>query len=276
MSPVDLPDAASDLFALPPPRFTAERNALARRLAERGDPGAATVRKLARPTGLAWVLNRLAREAPREVEALLAAGDRLRAGQRRALAGGGADELRAAADALAESARALRARGERVLAAEGRAVAPTTLARLELLLRVAATGPRPSREGLRRGVLAREPEIASAELAGFTVVAGGRQEARGRAPAGARHEAARTAVSRASQARPDEQLRQRQRREEQQRQRALAAARRAAEASRARAEREERAAAEALVRARRAGERAAAARAEADRAAAALAALGRG
>ncbi len=275
---VDIPDAAVELFSLPPSRFTAERNALAKALGDRRDPASAAVRKLARPVGLAWVLNRLARKRPREVEALLAAGDRLRAGQRRAVAGRGADDLREAEAELRDRARALRSDGERVLAEEGRAAAPTALARLELLLRVAATSSGAAREALRRGVLAREPEIASGELGGFALLQGGRAEA-------ARQDHAREVreerpardgrEARAREARERE-AREREGRERKERARAIAAARRAADAARKGAERAERDASDADTHARRAHERAAAARAEAERTAARLRELERG
>jgi len=274
---VDIPDAAVELFSLPPSRFTAERNALAKALGDRRDPASAAVRKLARPVGLAWVLNRLARKRPREVEALLAAGDRLRAGQRRAVAGRGADDLREAEAELRDRARALRSDGERVLAEEGRAAAPTALARLELLLRVAATSSGAAREALRRGVLAREPEIASGELGGFALLQGGRAEA-------ARQDHAREVrepreVRDARAAREDREARARALRERKERSRAIAAARRAADAAdaaRKGAERAERDASDADTHARRAHERAAAARAEAERTAARLRELERG
>ncbi len=275
---VDIPDAAVELFSLPPSRFTAERNALAKALGDRRDPASAAVRKLARPVGLAWVLNRLARKRPREVEALLAAGDRLRAGQRRAVAGRGADDLREAEAELRDRARALRSDGERVLAEEGRAAAPTALARLELLLRVAATSSGAAREALRRGVLAREPEIASGELGGFALLQGGRAEA-------ARQDHAREVreerpardgrEARAREARERE-AREREGRERKERARAIAAARRAADAARKGAERAERDASDADTHARRAHERAAAARAEAERAKTRLRELERG
>ncbi len=270
---VDVPDAALDLFSLPPARFTAERNALAKALADRGDRTSAAVRKLARPVGLAWVLNRLARERTRDVEALLAAGDRLRAGQRRAVAGRGADELREAESELRERARALRSQGERVLAGEGRPVAPTSLARLELLLRVAATSSGAAREALRRGTLSREPEIASGELGGFALLPGGRAEAARPVHAREVREARPVRDARVAE---DEEARARALREEHERSRAIAAARRAADAASKRADREEHAASDADARARRAHERAAAARAEAERAKTRLRELERG
>jgi hypothetical protein len=275
---VDIPRAAEPLYALPPSRFTAERTALARTLADKRDPAAAAVRKLPRPVGLAWVLNRLAREQPREVEALVAAGDRLRAGQRRALSGAGADELRAAENDIRARARVLRTEGERILAAEGRPAPPPALARLELLLRVAAPVPGPARDALRRGVLLREPEIAPGELTGFAVLPGGRGTSRG---AGSeRHaprvrQAAREAPLARGRREEEREARKREARERRERDRATAAARREAAAARARAEREERMAAEAAERARSARERAAAARAEAERLAARLRAVER-
>lgn len=173
-------DEAGRLLATPPARFTAERDALARALAERGDEaGAASVRKLRRPVGLAWVLNRLARERRDDVAALLAAGDRLRAGQRRALAGHGAAELRDAEQALRTAARGLRARAGEVLAEEGRPASPGALARIELLLRVAATAPGGARDALREGTFSREPEVAGGDLSGLGVVAGAASAERG-------------------------------------------------------------------------------------------------
>jgi hypothetical protein len=167
-------DAAARLLATAPQRFTAARESLARELADRGDaPGALAVRKLRRPVGLSWVLNRVAQERPDEIVALLAAGDRLRVGQRRALAGQGAAELRAAEGALRGAARALRGRARDVLEQEGRPPDPAALARVELLLRVAATAPGDARAALRTGSLLREPEVAAGDLSGLGLVAGG-------------------------------------------------------------------------------------------------------
>lgn len=276
--PVDIPPAAEPLYSLPPTRFTAERNSLARALADRRDPAAAAVRKLPRPVGLAWVLNRLAQERPHEMAALVAAGDRLSSGQRRALSGAGADELRAAEDDLRGRARALRSEAERILAAEKRPAQPAVLARLELLLRVAAPVAGPGRDALRRGVLVREPEIATGELAGFAVLAGGRGMT---APRGERRTPSQRPMARAAsrkriRAADDREAREREARERRERERLVAAARRDAEVARARAEREERAASDASDRARSAGKVAAAARAEADRLAARLQEIERG
>jgi hypothetical protein len=83
------------LYAEPPEAFTAERDALAKRLKADGDAeGAARVRALRRPVRSAWAVNGLVHDDRAAVEGLMAAGERLRAAQRRALSGGGADELR--------------------------------------------------------------------------------------------------------------------------------------------------------------------------------------
>src|SRR5215207_7672152 len=155
---------AARVLALPPPRFTAERDGLARQLAARGDAaGAAAVKRLRRPVGLAWILNRLALDHAAEVGRLLAAGEALVLGQRRALAGGGAAALREAEAELREQTRALRAAAaaEAAAAEGGRPLEPGASARLELLLRVAATGSPELRERLRRGGFEREPAVAS-------------------------------------------------------------------------------------------------------------------
>jgi hypothetical protein len=258
---VDLPDEAQALLALPPARFTAERDAVAARLAATGDPAAAAVRKLRRPVGLAWVLNRLALERPREVEGLLAAGDEVRAGTRRAVSGAGAGALRDAEQALRERARRLRLEAERLLAAEGRPPSAAALGRVELLLRVAALGD--ERDALRSGSLLREPEVGAADLSGFTVVAGG--AARAGSEGGVRAPSANAAREVRNDRAREREARAKEERELRERRRAIAAAR--AEAARAdrRAAQEARRAGEAERRAREARERAASAKAEADR-----------
>lgn len=91
----DFERAIDELFVAPPEVFTEARNALARRLKEEGDAGAARrVGALRRPVRSAWAVNRLVHEDASAVEELLTVGEQLRLAQRRALSGGGADELR--------------------------------------------------------------------------------------------------------------------------------------------------------------------------------------
>jgi len=267
---MDLPAAAVALFALPPSRFVEERNALAKELAARRDPAAGAVRKIGRPTGLAWVMNRLAHGRPRDVEALLRAGDRLRAGHRRALAGEGAEELRAAEEEVRERARGLRTEAQAALGEAGRRADPGVLSRLELLLRVVASGAGPEREAFRRGVLEREPAVATEDVGGLAVLAGGHPSPavapKGDGAARARDER-RASTREASKAREAERARKDSRRELV---RAEAALRRADDA----AHRAEEAARRATERARELRARADAARQEAARRREALRSLG--
>lgn len=94
-APDELEGAIDGLYARPPEEFTAARDALAGELKGAGDDQAAKrVRALRKPVRSAWAVNRLVREDRDAVQELIAVGERLRAAQRRALSGGGADELR--------------------------------------------------------------------------------------------------------------------------------------------------------------------------------------
>jgi hypothetical protein len=74
-----LTDAIDALYALPLEVFTAERDALAKRLRKDKDrDGANAVAKLRKPTAAAWMLNQVAREEPEAVTALLEATEALR------------------------------------------------------------------------------------------------------------------------------------------------------------------------------------------------------
>src|SRR4051812_42537393 len=90
----------AELYGLPLDRFTAERNALAAALRSEGEAeAAASTKTLRKPSAAAWAVNQLVRAEPDLVDALLGAGGELRQAHRRAAAGHGADQLRAAADA---------------------------------------------------------------------------------------------------------------------------------------------------------------------------------
>jgi hypothetical protein len=98
------PDPIARLYGLDLEDFVSERDALAKRLRAEGDrDGAATVKKLAKPTRAAWAVNRLVRDRPEEIEALVAAGAALAGAQEQLLDGADAGVLRGAA----EAARAL-------------------------------------------------------------------------------------------------------------------------------------------------------------------------
>jgi hypothetical protein len=105
------PAEADELYGIDPEKFTAERNALAKRLRAAGQRDeAAAVARLRRPPATAWALNRVARDDPAAIDAVLDAGSELRAAMDRAV-GGDAAALRqtqagerAAVDAAVEAA----------------------------------------------------------------------------------------------------------------------------------------------------------------------------
>jgi ElaB/YqjD/DUF883 family membrane-anchored ribosome-binding protein len=89
----DLEQELDGLYALPLEEFTKARNDLAARLRQAHQNEAADlVRSLKKPSVVAAAANRLAREEPHQVVGLLAAGERLREAQQRALSGDGKAE----------------------------------------------------------------------------------------------------------------------------------------------------------------------------------------
>jgi hypothetical protein len=76
-------EVADELYALTPAEFTAardERARLARQAGQRDD--AAAIKKLARPTTSAWLVNQLSREAPDRLGRLVEVGEALEVAQR--------------------------------------------------------------------------------------------------------------------------------------------------------------------------------------------------
>jgi hypothetical protein len=74
---MDLDSVADELYGLPPEEFTAARDAAAKRA---GDPALTkAVKSLRKPTGSAHVVNRIVRDDPGAIDALLDLGDELRA-----------------------------------------------------------------------------------------------------------------------------------------------------------------------------------------------------
>jgi hypothetical protein len=90
--------------------FVAARDALAKELRAGGDrEAAAEVKKLGKPTRAAWAVNRLARDRPQEVRALVEAGEALAGAQEQLLDGADPDVLRGAAEAARRLVDALAA-----------------------------------------------------------------------------------------------------------------------------------------------------------------------
>jgi hypothetical protein len=130
---LDLDAELDRLYAGPPGDFVARRDDLAKRLraAKRGDEAAA-VKARRRPTVAAVAVNRVAREAPGEIDALLAAGAALRRAQDDAMAGGPGgirDAIARRRDAAARVVdHAVRLAGSQGVDAEVRAIVDTAVA----------------------------------------------------------------------------------------------------------------------------------------------------
>jgi hypothetical protein len=134
--------AGDELFDLAPAEFVAARDELARRLRGEGEAeAAATVKALRRPPLSAWAVNRLARGGGPGLGPLLAAGERLRAAHQAALAGEGADELRAAARAEREAVGGLVEAAMGLLREAGHPATDATRDRVAATLHAAAASP---------------------------------------------------------------------------------------------------------------------------------------
>ena len=81
MQPVT--EVADELYALTPAEFTAARDERARQARQAGQrDDAAAIKKLARPTTSAWLVNQLSREAPDQLGRLVEVGEALGEAQR--------------------------------------------------------------------------------------------------------------------------------------------------------------------------------------------------
>jgi len=183
--------AGDELFDLAPEEFVAARDELARRLRREGDAeAAATVKALRRPSLSAWAVNRLARGDGPGLGPLLDAGERLRAAHRAALAGEGADELRAAARAERQVRAGLVEAAMGLLREAGHPATEATRDRVAATLHAAAASPEAA-ELVRHGRLTADldpsgfgaPAEAAAERPARRRAGGGRAAQGGRAAA---------------------------------------------------------------------------------------------
>jgi hypothetical protein len=149
-------DAELDrLYGLPLEDFTRARNELAARLRREGEKDAsAEVKGLAKPSRVAWVLNRLARDQPELVRRLLEAGDELGRVQEQALAGGQAEQLR---EAIAGERAAVHDLVEAARSLPSAEPSEATLDRVRASLSAVA-GNEQARAELERGMVTREFE----------------------------------------------------------------------------------------------------------------------
>jgi hypothetical protein len=135
----DLERELDDLYGGPLELFTSARNDLARRLRKAGQSEAAErIRALKKPSVPVWTVNQLARRHRKEVDALLAAGERMRRAQEKVFGGSGAEVLREATAAEREAIRRLTQRAQAVLREEGRSASHAVLERIASTLRAAA------------------------------------------------------------------------------------------------------------------------------------------
>lgn len=143
------------LYALPLAEFTAARDTVAKRLRAEGDSArAAEIKKLRKPTATAWALNQVRRSDRGAVEALLAAGQRLRDAQEGLLAGGERDELAAA---VADERRLVAELAELAEQRLGSGASAAARAKLTATLRAVATDEE-ARDLLGSGTLVRDYE----------------------------------------------------------------------------------------------------------------------
>ena len=194
-------EAARGLFALPPEEFVAARDRLAAELKDAGKTDeAAEVKKLRRPSIVAWAVNAASREGADEVAALREAGQELRRAQRKTLSGGGGEDLRAATDARRALIQTLADAGVRAIGARGGAHRDAIAATFD-----AASVDDELGERLQTGTLEREarPTAGFGAIEGFEVLQGGGSDEGGAVeedPAGARRERAREARAAAQRA----------------------------------------------------------------------------
>jgi hypothetical protein len=128
--PTDIDSEIDTLFQLPLSDFTSARNATAARLKKAGlTDEADRVKGMQKPTAPAWAVNQLHWRHPKEVEALLAVGERFRKAQAAQLAGKNAD-MRDLLNERREALSRLMARAAEILREGGHAVSPDATRRI--------------------------------------------------------------------------------------------------------------------------------------------------
>ena len=139
--PPPLDDEIRDLYQGTLAEFTAGRQALAKRLRQAGDPRQSAVRELRKPSLSAWTVNLLFRREGRAVAALVGAGERARAAQRRVGKGGDAAALRDLVATIRGETERLTGRGVEILTETERAPGGAIVERLRTNLQALALDP---------------------------------------------------------------------------------------------------------------------------------------
>jgi chromosome segregation ATPase len=172
---VETPRPGSDerldeLYREHPGEFVAKRNALVKELRANGDRDEAErLRRLRRPTGTAWLINRVALDSPGLLEEFAAASQAVERAQREALAG--ADEAPSEwRTAAAREREAIAAVGEAAKRAARDAGHPANSRALELVVEtLRAAGPDPElRDRVLRGRVEREQSAATLGIPALT------------------------------------------------------------------------------------------------------------
>jgi hypothetical protein len=150
------PGDVEALYAEPLGRFIEARTELVARLKATGNADAAKAASaLRKPTVAAWAIDRLARDRPRDIEALLAAGEELRSAQRRAAAGGGVERLQEAGRERRRLVERLVDAASDLLEEAGMSSARSSLDKVSDTLTAIATDEEAA-ERVRRGILDKE------------------------------------------------------------------------------------------------------------------------
>ena len=139
--PPPLDDEIRGLYHGAPGEFIAARQALAKRLRRDGDPRQGEVRELRKPGLSAWAVNRLFAREPRAMAALVGAGERARAAQRKVEGGGDAAALSALVATIRGEIERLTGRGVELLAETERAPGEAIVERLRTDLQALALDP---------------------------------------------------------------------------------------------------------------------------------------
>jgi hypothetical protein len=154
---VELDSEIDKLYGVPLDEFVHDRDELAKRLRREGEREAADqIKKLRKPSAGAWALNQAVRRRRKETDALLAAGERLRAAHESLMSGGDQAELRDAMREERELASGLADCAEAIASETGKS-GPALRERVRSTLHAAAVDEE-AREELARGRFVRERE----------------------------------------------------------------------------------------------------------------------
>ena len=135
----DLEPDIDALFQLPLTEFTASRNTLASRLKKEGrSEDVDRVKGLAKPSASAWTVNQLFWRHPKEVDALLAIGERFRKAQAAQLAGKSSD-MRGLLNERREALSGLMKHASAILRESGHNPSPDITRRITTTLEALAT-----------------------------------------------------------------------------------------------------------------------------------------